>query len=323
MRSWRKSLMVVFASLQIVGALAFMAMAQEGRTGSGVDLVVTFGQGSAADVIARILAQAAEKHLGEPIRVIQKTMDGGAEGYRYVKGAGPDGRMVIWNSTAVLTMIHQGKLDFDHRAFSGVARITVDPLSLVAATNSSWKDLRSFIEQAKANPGLKIGHEGPGTFAHLVTVSLENAAKVSFTHVQSSPTPNAIEALIQGKIDASSQAVAGIAGAAREGKIRILGVSGEVRSPAFPDVPTFKEQGIPLAMDIWRGLAVPRGTPGEAIARLDAAFEKASKDPSFVEASKKYGFAIRYLGSADFDSLIDKDDVTISAVLEKIGLKKR
>ena len=289
----------------------------------GIDLIVTFGQGSAADVIARILAQAAEKYLAEPIRVINKTADTGAEGYRYVKDAAPDGRVVIWNSAALLTLYHQGKLEFDHRAFTAVARITVDTLCVIAAADAPWKDLRAFVEYAKGQPGARVGHEGPGTFAHLVAASLENAAAITLTHVQTGAAPSSVQALIEKKIDVSSQAIAGIAGTAREGKIRILAVSGEARSPSFPDVPTFKEQGIPMAMDIWRGLAAPKGTPQARIAKLEAAFERASKDASFLEASKKYGFAIRYLNGTAFERFMDEQDGMLSGVLEKVGLKKR
>src|SRR5581483_2329909 len=114
----------------VIGALGLAARAQEA---GGVEMVVTFAQGSAADVIARSLAQAAEKYLGEPVRVSNKSAGGGTEGYRYAKDAKPDGRTVIWNATALLTLYHVGKLDFDHTAFAPVARITVDSLSLIAA----------------------------------------------------------------------------------------------------------------------------------------------------------------------------------------------
>ena len=322
MRGRLTSLVTFCASLLIVfGGFVSPVRAQEAA--KGVELVVTFGQGSAADVIARILGQAAEKYLGEPIRVINKTADTGAEGYRYVKDAKPDGQTIIWNSAALLTLYHQGKLDFDYKSFAPVARITVDTLSLVAAPDGEWKDLRSFIEYARKNPGAKVGHEGPGTFAHLVAASLENAASIKLTHVQTGATPATIQALNEKKIDVSSQAIAGIAAPAREGKVRILGVSGEGRSPSFPDVPTFKEQGIPMAMDIWRGLGAPKGTPQARIAKLEAAFEQASKDAALVEASKKYGFAIRYMKSGDFEKFMDEQDKMLAGVLEKVGLKTR
>lgn len=306
--------------LIVLGVHASSARAQEA---GGVEMVATFAQGSAADVIARALAQAAEKYLGEPIRVVNKSAGGGTEGYRYVKDAKPDGRTIIWNATALLTLYHVGKLDFDHKAFAPVARITVDSLSLIVPPDAQWKDLPAFVDYAKKNPGTKVGHEGVGTFAHLVAASLENAASIKFTHVESGAAVQSIQALNEKKIDASSQAVAGIAAAAREGKVRILGVAGERRSPAFPDVPTFKEQGIPMAMDIWRGVGAPKGTPPARIAKLEVAFERASNDPIFLDASKKYGFAVRFLGSKDFEKFMDEDDKMLSGVLEKIGLKKQ
>jgi len=314
---------VVFAAGVALFSAAPVSPAHAQEADKGVELVVTFGQGSAADVIARILAQAAEKYLGEPVRVSNRVADTGAEGYRYVKDAKPDGRAIVWNSAALLTLYHQGKLDFDYKSFAPVARVTVDTLSLVAAPDAEWKDLRAFVEYARKNPGAKVGHEGPGTFAHLVAASLENAAGIKLTHVQTGATPATLQAMSEKKIDVSSQAIAGIAGPAREGKVRILGVSGEARSPSFPDAATFKEQGVPMAMDIWRGLGAPKGTPPARIAKLEAAFEQASQDASFVEASKKYGFAIRYMKSADFAKLMDEQDRMLSGVLEKVGLKTR
>ena len=131
------------ALLLAAGAGAPIAGAEEAA--QGVELVVTFGEGSAADVIARILAKAAEKYLAEPVRVVNKAANTGAEGYGYVKDAKPDGRTIIWNSAALLTLYHQGKLDFDYKSFAPVARITVDTLSLVAAPEAPWKDLRAFV----------------------------------------------------------------------------------------------------------------------------------------------------------------------------------
>jgi len=314
-----RALAMIGAVLTVLAAAALPARAQE----PGVEMVVTFAQGSAADVIARSLAQAAEKYLGEPIRVNNKSAGGGTEGYRYAKDAKPDGRTVIWNATALLTLYHVGKLDFDHTAFAPVARITVDSLSLIAAPAAPWKDMRTFIADAKKNPGLKVGHEGIGTFAHLVAASLENAAGIKLTHVESGAAVQSIQALDEKKIDVSSQALAGIAAPARAGKVRILGVAGERRSPAFPDVPTFKEQGVDMGMDIWRGIAAPKGTPPARIAKLEAAFEQASKDPIFLEASKKYGFAIRYMNAEDFGKFMDQDDKMLAGVLEKVGLKKQ
>ncbi len=78
-----------------------------------------------------------------------------------------------------------------------------------------------------------------------------------------------------------------------------------------------------MAMNIWRGLGAPKGTPPARVAKLEAAFEQASKDPAFVEASKKYGFAIRYMKSGDFEKFMDEQHKMLGGVLEKVGLKTR
>jgi hypothetical protein len=103
-----------------------------------LELTVLFGAGSAADLLARKLAELAGQRLGQPVAVVNRTGAGGALGYTHVKGQSPDGYALVWNSNSVSTAYHAGNMKFDHTAFAGVAALTSEPVSLAVKADAPW-----------------------------------------------------------------------------------------------------------------------------------------------------------------------------------------
>jgi tripartite-type tricarboxylate transporter receptor subunit TctC len=132
-----------------------------------LELTVLFGAGSAADLLARKLAELAGQDLGQPVAVVNRTGAGGALGYTHVKGQSPDGYALVWNSNSVSTAYHAGNMKFDHTAFAGVAALTSEPVSLAVKADAPWKDVRELLAHAKAHPGqVRLGNSGRGSFTH-------------------------------------------------------------------------------------------------------------------------------------------------------------
>jgi putative tricarboxylic transport membrane protein len=235
-----------------------------------LELTVLFGAGSAADLLARKLAELAGQDLGQPVAVVNRTGAGGALGYTHVKGQSPDGYALVWNSNSVSTAYHAGNMKFDHTAFAGVAALTSEPVSLAVKADAPWKDVRELLAHAKAHPGqVRLGNSGRGSFTHLVAVALENRAGVKLTHVPFG-RELAITTVLGDKIEASVQLPAEIMTQVTGRQVRVLAVTGDQRLPSLPEVPTLKESGVDLTMTLWRGVAAPRGTP-EAVIRGSSA----------------------------------------------------
>jgi tripartite-type tricarboxylate transporter receptor subunit TctC len=288
-----------------------------------VELTVLFGAGSAADLLARKLAELAAKDLGQPVPVVNRTGAGGAIGYTHVKGQPADGHAMVWNSNSISTAYHAGNMKLDYAAFAGVAALTSEPVSLAVKADAPWKDLRELLAHAKAHPGqVRIGNSGRGSFTHLAAVALENRAGVKLTHVPFG-RELAVTTVLGDKIEASVQLPAEIMTQVTGRQVRVLAVSGEQRLASLPDVPTFKESGVDLAMTLWRGIAVPKGTPAEAIARLERAFVGAAQSPEYREFAARMGAAVDIMGARDFDRFMAADDREIAALMEQIGLKKQ
>ena len=102
----------------------------------------------------------------------------------------------------------------------------------------------------------------------------------------------------------------------------MLAVLGRDPDPTFPDVKTAKEQGFDVELDMWRGIAAPKGTPARSCARLQDAIQKTVASPEFVEAGKTVGFRPAFLPAEDFGKVIASDDKKLSEVMGQLGMKK-
>ena len=132
----------------------------------------------------------------------------------------------------------------------------------------------------------------------------------------------AVSSLLGGKIEASVQLPAEIAGPLDAGQVRLLAVSSQKRLAAFPSVPTMTEQNVSVVFEVWRGVGAPKGTPKELLAKLEEAFGQAAKDKAFVDAAQKFGFTINYLSGADFAKFLQSQDELVGRLVKKINLKK-
>ena len=288
-----------------------------------IELTVLFGAGSAADLLARKLADLAGRDLGQPVAVVNRTGAGGALGYTYVKSQPADGYALVWNSNSVSTAYHAGNMKLDYSAFAGVAALTSEPVSLAVKADAPWKDVRELLAYAKAHPGqVRVGNSGRGSFTHLVAVALENRAGVKLTHVPFG-RELAVTTVLGDKIEASVQLPAEIVAQVTGRQVRVLAVSGDKRLASLPDVPTLKESGVDLAMTLWRGVAAPKGTPDPAIARLERAFTQAAQSAEFRDFATRMGAVVDLRGAKDFDAFIARDDREIAALMEQIGLRKQ
>jgi len=306
-----------------VAGLLIMAVPGGAFPERPVELTVLFGPGSAADLLARKLAELAAKDLGQPVTVVNRTGAGGALGYTYVKSQSADGYSLVWNSNSISTAYHAGNMKLDYTAFAGIAALTSEPVSLAVKADAPWKDLRELLAHAKANPGhVRVGNSGRGSFTHLVAVALENRAGIKLTHVPFG-RELAVTTVLGDKIEASVQLPAEIMTQVTGRQVRVLAVTGDKRLASLPDVPTFKESGVDVTMALWRGVAAPAGTPAAAITRLERAFTQAAQGGEFREFATRVGAVVEVRGARDFDAFMARDDREIAALMEQIGLRKQ
>jgi len=244
-----------------------------------IRLVVAFGTGSGNDLIARELAQPMSEFLGQSVVVENRAGGGGSVGTDVVAKAAPDGYTIGLGTSSQLVMnvgLYKS-LPFDvERDLTAIGLVAHTPLVLVASS-AMPKTLKELIAYAKTNPGkVSYGSGGPGSISHVVGEAFAKAADISLLHVPYKGNGPALIDLSGGHVNLLFDGFISARPIAQQGRAHLLAVSGKQRSPVAPEVPTFAEQGLPdYEASTWNCLFAPKGTPAEAITKLNAALNKA------------------------------------------------
>ncbi|MGH9257830.1 MAG: Bug family tripartite tricarboxylate transporter substrate binding protein [Vicinamibacterales bacterium] len=283
-----------------------------------VEMTVLFGGSSAT--IAQVLADALSKELGVPVAAVSRTGAGGAVGYSFVKSSPPNGYNVVWNSNSISTVFHSGNIDFDYRAFDPVARIGVEVPALAVRADSGWRTLNDFAAAARKKR-MRVGISGRGSFVHLVSAALFSKLGVDVIYVPYGQGTAPAE-LLGGRVDAALQWPSQFTSQVEAKQLRVIAVTSAARIPVLPAVPTAKEQGYDVDLVMWRGLAVPKGTPKDVVARLEGAAGRVVVSPRFKELSARFGFEPAFLPASEFGALIARDDGSIAALMGQLGLRR-
>ena len=322
MKGWRH--LVGAAGSIACMAIALAASAQEApypKRGA-IEMTVLFPAGTSADVTARALSAGMAKALGVNVNVVNRPGAGGAIGYKHVAAQKPDGYSIVWNSNSISTTYHSGQLPFDYKNFEPVARALVESVVVAVRADAKWKTLKDLIAEAKSRPGqITVANSGIGSHTHLSGVALFKAADAPVTDVPYSAS-QIIPNLMGGHVDVVIQFPGALAGNVSAGKIRLLASLSTKRDPSFPDVPLARELGLDLALDAWRGVAVPKGTPKSVIAALEKAVRETVEGSEFSAAAAKLYVSPGFLPAAEFGQMIAREDALIARVMSEIGLKK-
>jgi tripartite-type tricarboxylate transporter receptor subunit TctC len=287
-----------------------------------LEVTVLFPAGSSADVTARMLADGMSRHLGQRVLVVNRPGAGGAIGYKYVASQKADGYALVWNSNSISTTYHSGQLGFNYSAFDAVARVLSESVVLAVKSDAPWRTLNDLIQDAKSKPkAVSIGHSGIGSHTHISLAALVSAAGVEMNEVPFAAA-QVVPSLVGGHVNAVVQFPGALAAPLKQNQIRLLVALTQNRDPAWPDVPTARELGVDVALDAWRGIAVPRGTPPQVIRQLENAIRLTVSSPEFVSQSEKLNVRPAFLPADEFSALVSREDAELSRLMQQIGLKK-
>jgi tripartite-type tricarboxylate transporter receptor subunit TctC len=264
-------------------ALALTAPAQaQGFPSKPVRLVVPFAAGGPTDQLARIVAERMAPALGQPVVVENKPGANTQIGSAEVAKSAPDGYTVLIGGITpfVFNPLMYSKLPYDPKDLTGVAMLARSQLVLVSNPSVNARNPRELVELMKASPGkLNYGSAGNGNVLHLAAELFLRTAGATAVHVPFTGSAPALTNLLGGNIQFMFDVVITSLPHIKAGKLRALGTTGQRRSPQLPDVPTVAESGYAgYESATWFALSAPRGTPPEAVRRLNAAAASALRD---------------------------------------------
>ena len=290
-----------------------------------ITLIVPFPPGGVADNVARPVAQALSKQLGQTVIIENKPGAGGGIGMAFVAKAKPDGYTLLLALSSISVIPEADKVlgrapMFQLDQLLPIARFTADPVVLAVRAESPWKTYAEFAAFAKANPKkLNYGSSGNYGTMHVPMEMLASSAGVALTHVPFTGAAPAVTALLGGTIDAVASGPSTVVQHVKAGKLRVLANWGTERHQALPDVPTLRELGMATDYAQWSGLFAPAGTPEQVLVALRKAAREVQDDAAFKQTFVTLQTPLAYLDAPAFRTYWDADAKKMADVVQRIG----
>ncbi len=315
----------------VIGAVALGATrdaaAQEWPQRS-IRMIVSFGPGGGADIVGRIVAQAMQDKLGQPVVIENRPGAGGTLGNEAVARADKDGYTLgIMTAGQIIAAVMNKSLRYDTlTAFDPVAQVATAGLIIVTRPDFPAGNVRELIAAAKASPG-KISFASPGFGAtqHFTGELFRQTAGVDILHVPFRTSPEAIAALLGKQVDVLFDTVSAVLGQVQSGQLKALAVTGKDRFPAVPDVPAAVESGLLPGYDVttWYGVFAPAGTPPAVVAKLNATINAILAEETVRQQLTKAGVVVRGSTPDAFGKLLASEYARWNKVREAAGIAQQ
>jgi tripartite-type tricarboxylate transporter receptor subunit TctC len=295
---------VVLAAFSLTAGMTALAADYPSKS---VTMYIPFSAGGSMDSSSRVLAAGAEKVLGQPFVMINKTGGGGTVALGVLANEKPDGYILsAGTSTGIFRIPVQRKVPYKPLAdFTHIFAYAAVSSGVVVKPDAPWQTWQEFVDYAKKNPGkVKYSTTGAGSPMH---VSMEVAAEkegIKWIHIPYKGSMPSITAVLGGHVDACSSGPKFVS-MVQQGQLRVLGVHTKERMVEFPDVPTFVELGYNYINDTFFSVHGPAGMDPAVVRKLEDAFAKSVATPAFKDMAKKFALQPLQIHSAEYSQILE------------------
>jgi len=306
-------------------ALPFAAGAQDTYPSKPVTIVVPYPPGGQADLAARPLANSLSQILKQPFVVMNRPGAAGAVGNRAAASAAPDGYTILVTLVSITTIPEVEKMfgrptSYSMDQFAPLALLVADPPVLVVGADKPWKSLKELLDDAKKHPDdIVYSHSGLYGPSHLPMEMLLHAAGIKMRGLPAVGGGPTMMLVLGGSAAMWASPPAMAVPQVTAQKLRPLASFGARRHPAFPDVPTLKEQGYDVEFYVWAGAFAPAGMPQPVLNTLRDAIRKAVASPDFSGAMEKMQTPAAYLDAPEFQKFLERDSAMLRKAVQAIG----
>ena len=289
-----------------------------------IHIIVGYSAGGAVDIIARAIGQHLQSGLGQPVIVENKPGGGTNIATKALIDSPPDGHTVMLAANALaanVSLFQPAPYELDRIA--PIALVGRVPVVLVANAQSSVDSIKALIAQSKVKPeSIDYGTPGNGSTPHLAIELFERAAGIRLMHVPYKGGSAAMNDVIAGHIQTVAVNALEVLPHVKAGKLRVLAVLSEKRSPIFPDAPTIAESGFAgFEASVWYGLVGPAGVPAAAVARLHQEVQRALAAPEVRERLASAGGDVAPGSTAMFADLVRREQQRYEKLIRDAHIK--
>ncbi len=314
----------IIAGVLIASALP--ALAQSQFPNKPIRMIVPQAPGSATDTIARLVAAEMGTQLNQNIIIENKPGAAFTIGLDIVAKAPPDGYTIGIGPVGGLAISPNmvDRLPYDIlKDFQPIALISRGHLLLAVAPTSEFRSVKELVDKGKQNPGkLTNASSANGSPGHVGGELFKNLSGIDVVHVPYRGGAAAINDLIAGRVDFMFESLNSISPHAKSGNVRALAVSGDRRSPAFPDLPTVAEAGVTgYSAPTWSGIIGPAGLPRDILMKLNEALNRAVSTPAFKERFGQIGDEAAGGTPEEFSAMLKVELAKWKEVVQRSGAK--
>lgn len=319
----RRRALAGLAALLLAGALR--PAAAQAPANRPLKLIVPYGPGGAPDILARLFANELAGAYGSVV-VENKGGAGGTVGADMVAKTAPDSGLLLVTTAAthVINPYLYPNFPYDPvRDFTPVALVASTPLMLVTSAQGPYKSLADVLAAARTKPdGLSYASAGNGTMQHIAGALMESMAKVQATHVPYKGSGQVMPDLVAGRVDLMFNSVAAVGPLVKSGQLRALAVTTRERLPAWPDVPTMAEAGVPgFEANAWYAVFGPRGMAPAEVQKAQRELQRVLDLPAVKERYAVLGLEPLRGGSAELAATVQRDGQKWSVFLRERGIR--
>ncbi len=286
-----------------------------------IRIVVGFAPGGFTDVLARLIGQKLTERFGQPVVVDNKPGAAGTVGADLVAKAAPDGYTLLLahsNSNSVAPSLYP-KLPYNVLTdFTPIIPVASTPLLLTVHPNVAAQNVKEFVALAKSKPGgLSYASSGGGSAQHLAAERFQLSTGTKMTHIPYKGSGQAIVDLLSGQVDLNFESPPNVMTHAKAGKLRLLAITSDKRSPLLPDVPTMAEAGVRNAeMLQWFAVMGPAKLPAEITKRLNTEIAAILRAPDVVEKIASQGGEIMGGSPEEFSKFLARDTAEFAKLVK-------
>ncbi len=311
--------LVISLAMASLAQAAGMAHAQDNYPSKPIKLIVPYPPGGSTDQLTRALAEQLTQKLKQSVIVENKAGANGTLGAIQMLGAKPDGYTLTLIPLSVFRQPHLQKVNFNpSKDFTYVSMIANYDYLIAVAGNSKWNTVQDLVRYAKEQP-ISYGTAGLYSTNHLQMFELGRITGVKWTEVAFKGDPETIGALLGGHIQVASTTNT-VLPYVNAGTLKVLATGKGKRAKAFPNTPTLKELGYPVAVSSPVGIAGPAGMPQTIVDKLDAAIAEALKDKKLQKMADDSGIEIDYANSAEYQHYAQRTFAEEKNIIERFGI---
>jgi tripartite-type tricarboxylate transporter receptor subunit TctC len=317
------------ATTLVVACAAMVVTAAQAQTypTKPIKFLVPFAAGGPADTMARLTAQVLQRGLNQATIVVENRPGaGGTIGARAAAQEKPDGYTLMYGNTASLVVgpaVYANPGYDPVKAFAPIALVAVSFNVLALNPKFPANSVKELIAYAKKNPGkVNFASPGHGTPPHMIGEMFKQRAGIDIVHIPYKGTAAALTDIMGGQVDLTFENPSVIVPLVQAGKLKALGVTGDTRNPAIPDVPTMIEAGVPDFVSMsFTGLVAPAGTPEAIIKQLSDVLRPGLAAPEMQAMMNKLGVIPRPGTPGDFGAFLARESTKWQTVAKNAGIR--